>query len=76
MPKPHRLNVKRHLISVEEMCRVLLDDHGKHPGGVVLPPAYYSYVAEISLFTRAILRRHNEKHTRKDIYIERRLPHE
>ena len=35
-----------------------------------IAPAMQQYIIEIKLYGKAILRKHTEKHTRKDIYVE------
>ena len=70
--KPNRLHVRTYIEDVIRLCETLQKDNLKHSGGVVLPPAYLSFVAEIKLYGRAILNKHGEKCTRKDVYIERR----
>lgn len=69
--KPDFLNVKRHLQWVENSIQDMLKDNNKYPGGLSLPPAYEQNLKELSLVTRAILKKHALKGTHKDIYVER-----
>lgn len=72
MRRPHLLNVKHHLKCTDEVCQIILDADGKYGNnGVMLPPAYRQALAELSLFSRAILRKHAAKAIRKDVYVER-----
>ena len=62
-------NVKKHLGRVEETCRWMLEDNGKYPNGLKLPPAYVEELNSLRFMTKTILRLHEAKKTRKDIQI-------
>lgn len=68
--KPNNLHVRTYIEDVVRLCETLEEDNHKRPNGVVLPPAYLSFVVEIKLYGKAILRKHAAKQTRKDIYVE------
>lgn len=63
--KRNLLNVREHLENELIFLDILLE--GK---SIELPPALRMFATERHLFTRAILRKHAEKKTRKDIYVE------
>lgn len=70
MARAKLLNVRLHLERVERLTQDLIKHNGEERG-VQLPPSYLDELKSISLFTRAILRVHKEKGTRKDIYVDR-----
>lgn len=66
MPRrPKLTHVRSHLTATAEMCDILLTAKT-----FTLPPAYQDYVKQIGFLSRAILRKHAAKGTRKDVYIE------
>jgi hypothetical protein len=69
MPRKAKLlNVKKHLEFEIWLVDVILEDVKK--GRLVLAPFYTGALTEIRFFAKAILRKHQEKNTRKDIYVE------
>lgn len=63
MAKRNLLNVRSHL----EHCQIIFE--GLQQYGWC--PAIQDEVRKAKLFNEAILRKHKEKGTRKDIYVER-----
>ena len=59
--KPNLLSVKQHLNCVIELTEAL-DKYG-------LCPMTRQMIAETRFFTEAILRKHEAKKTRKDVYL-------
>jgi hypothetical protein len=73
MSKPKMLNVRKHLEYEIWTIDWMLERNGKHgPSGLNLPPIDVKNLMEIRFFARAILRKHESKSTRKDVYVERR----
>lgn len=63
-------NVKYHLEWVERTCDEMLNRDGKHPeGGLRLAPIDRDNLRAMWFMTRAILRQHAAKGTRKDVYV-------
>lgn len=72
MPRrPNLLNVKEHLKLEDEIITMLLEDSDSGKFQWKLPPIYDQALRELRFFGRAILRKHGEKKTRKDVYVER-----
>jgi hypothetical protein len=74
MPRKSLLNVKQYLRYVEETCEDMLRRHAMGDGargGLFLPPIDAANLNEVRFFAKAILRRHAEKNTRKDVYVNR-----
>ena len=74
MAKRKLLNIKSHLenisSSIEDMLRRDKETKsGKFPNGLRLVPIDEYNLKEILLINKAILRKHSEKQTRKDIRI-------
>lgn len=67
MAKKSLLNVKRHLELTSEICSNLIEDNKKYNYNI--GPIYLDALRDLDFFSRMILRKHNEKKTRKDIYI-------
>lgn len=73
MARAKLLNVKKHLERVEATVQDMLKHNHEFPnnGGLRMPPAFVDELRSISFITRAILRKHAEKNTRKDVYLPR-----
>ncbi len=75
MPKmPGPLHVRSHLEWVLTTCEEMLERDGKLDRGLRLPPIDRDNLNKLIFYTKAILRKHNEKTAktgqRKDIYVE------
>jgi len=71
MAKPKLLNVKKHLEwEIETITWMLERNEKKEQGGISLPPIDVKNLIEHRFFAQAILRKHEGKHTRKDVYVE------
>lgn len=65
------LNVRSHLEYEVFALMGMLERNAKHEsGGISLPPIDVEVMNELVFFAKAILRKHTEKKTRKDIYVE------
>jgi hypothetical protein len=70
--KPSLLHVRSALEWVERSITEILHDNGKdYVGGINLPPAYETDLRQQRLIIRAILKKHKEKGTRKDLFLEK-----
>lgn len=74
MPKKASLlNVRDHLNHVIFTCDGMLERDGKYEGGLRLAPIDKSNLVELRLFSRAILRKTEEKNKktgqRRDVYV-------
>jgi hypothetical protein len=70
--KPKATNVKHHLKHIIWSIDSMLENDGKYEGGTRLAPIDQSNLKEIRFFSNLILKKHESKNTRKDIYIEKR----
>lgn len=70
MSKRKLLNVKSHLEFEIWLINVITEDVEKKK--LQLAPFYLDALKELRFFAQAILRKHSEKHTRKDIHVERK----
>lgn len=73
--KANLLHVRTHLEHVESTITAMLEDNEKHKStkgvwGLHIPEIYEHDLRIIRLITRAILKKHKERNTRKDIYIQ------
>jgi hypothetical protein len=72
MAKRKLLNVRSHLeFEVEWLTEILRRHALQQKGGTSLCPIDVQALNELVFFARAILRKHEAKNTRKDVYVER-----
>jgi len=64
------LHVRKTLEWIEDTTTSMIERDGKHQNGLRLAPIDQTKMRQISLVVRAILRKHAEKKTRKDVYVE------
>jgi hypothetical protein len=70
MAKRKLLNVKSLLEAVIETTEYMQKYNYKDgPTGLCMPPIYIEAMIQHKLIAKAILRKHEEKKTRKDVYI-------
>jgi hypothetical protein len=64
------LHVRKTLEWIEDTTTSMIERDGKHQNGLRLAPIDQTNLRQIRLVVRAILRKHAEKKTRKDVYVE------
>ena len=72
MPKqPKLLNVKSYLKwSIDTIETILKETELNRPDGTRVAPLFHTELRKLNFIARAILRKHAEKKTRKDIRLE------
>ena len=71
---PRRVGLLHVRTFVEQMvktCDEMLERDGKYENGLRLAPIDQDHLREMRLIGKMILRKHQRKNTRKDIYVER-----
>ena len=64
------LHVRSYIEHVNQMCEEMLLRDCKYEGGLRLAPIDVDHLRQLAFISRAILRKHAEKQTRKDIRVE------